>query len=128
VVLAVTVDAADALLDVHRIPRQVEVKQHARELEIDPFASGRRADKNARTVLLTKPPLGRQLRAVVAAAQHNHALAGIGSLDFPSDQINSAKICREDDDLLFGILAPQCPQTIQKLLDLGFGRVGKRSQ
>ena len=44
VALAVAVDAPDALLDVHRVPRQVEVEQNASVLEVDAFPARRRAD------------------------------------------------------------------------------------
>jgi hypothetical protein len=46
---------------------------------------------------------------VIATAKHNDALAWIDLLDLTGDQVDSAKVGREDDDLLASILAPQCP-------------------
>src|ERR1700743_181577 len=100
-------DTAYALLDIHRVPWQVEIEQDASKLKIDALAPGRRADQHSRAVLLAEAPLRCNLGAMVATAQYNHALAGEGTFDFARDQIHCAKVRGEDHDLLAGVLAPQ---------------------
>ena len=45
VLLADPVDAADPLLDPHRVPRQVVVDEEVAELEVAPLAAGLGADR-----------------------------------------------------------------------------------
>jgi hypothetical protein len=45
--LADAVDAADPLLDLHRVPRQVEVDHHAARLEVQALGRGVGADQEA---------------------------------------------------------------------------------
>jgi len=51
-----------------------------------PLASRRCADQHARAVGPAEAPLGRKLRAVVAAAQYYDSLASIGCLDLRGEQ------------------------------------------
>ena len=74
VLLAVTMDAPDPLLKVHRVPGQVVVEQHAGELEVDPLAAGSRANQDAGTVRPLEPFFCRQLGAVVAAFEDVRAI------------------------------------------------------
>lgn len=112
--LAVTMDAPDALLHIHRIPRQVEIEQNACELQIDTFAPGRCTDQHARTILQPKTPLRRCLRTVVAAAQHGNSLTGEGLFNLAGNHVHRAEIGGKDHDLLAGILPPQ---RINQLID-----------
>ena len=48
-------DAANALFDGHRIPRQVVIEQHTGALEVDSFTTSRRGYKKLRAVVIPKP-------------------------------------------------------------------------
>jgi hypothetical protein len=78
-------DTADALLQIHRVPGQVKIEQHACELEIDTFAARSRAYQYAGTVYLSKASLGCQLGSMIAAAKHNDALARVRLLNLTRD-------------------------------------------
>jgi hypothetical protein len=43
-------DSTNALLDIHRVPRNIEIEQHAGELNIDALTASCRADKDTRAV------------------------------------------------------------------------------
>jgi hypothetical protein len=60
-------DSTDALFQIHRIPRQIEIEKNARVLEIDALTTSRSADQYSRSVRSLKTFLGGSLRAVVAA-------------------------------------------------------------
>jgi len=107
VVLAITVNASDSLLYVHRVPRQIEVKQDSSELEIDAFATCRSANEDTWTLLLTKSALGRQLGPVVTSLQDHNALARECQFNLAGNRIYRSQIGREYYDLLVRILSPQ---------------------
>ena len=65
-------------------------------------------------------------RAVVAAAQHDDALAGIDLLDFARQQIDGAEVGGEDDDLLVRVLPPERAKPVEQLLSLGFALLAER--
>ncbi len=85
-----------------------------------PLASRRCADQHARAVGPAEAPLGRKLRAVVAAAQYYDSLAWIGCLDLRGEQVDGAEIGREDNDLLLRIAAPEGTERCEQLLNLCF--------
>src|SRR5207247_5668228 len=60
--LAEPIDAADALLDAHRVPRQVVVNADVRELEVDALAARLGGDKEAHVRMVAKEALTRSLR------------------------------------------------------------------
>src|SRR5262249_19952824 len=128
VVLAVSMDPSDALFDVHRIPWEVEVKEHARELKVDALPTCRGADEHFWPILLTELPLRCQLGAVVTSAQNHDPLAWLGRLDLASQQIDRAQVGREDDDLLCGILPPKGSKSAQQLGDFRFACFWPRLQ
>src|ERR1700722_9069808 len=111
-------DAADPLLHIHWIPRQVEVKKNARELKIYAFTACRGADQDTWSVLQPKAPFGGNLCTVIPAKKDDNPLPRIDRLDFASEQIHRAEIGGEDHDFLVWILAPQRTQSIEQLLDL----------
>ena len=76
VALTVAVDSPDPLLDIHRVPRQIMVEQHAGKLKIDSFSSSRGADQHARSFCLSKSLLGGDFGALVAALEHLDPLPG----------------------------------------------------
>lgn len=65
---------------------------------------------------------------MVAPAQHHHALAGKSLVDLSGDQVHRAQISCENDDLFARILAPERPQSIQKLLRLRFALLRVRPE
>src|SRR5437016_147596 len=60
-VLAIAIDAANALLDTHRIPRQIVVDADMAELEIDSFAAGFRRYEKANLRMIAEKSLTRAL-------------------------------------------------------------------
>ena len=94
-------DASDALLDAHRVPRQVEVDHDAAELKVAPLAGGlggeqhRRAAFEARdgAILFLRrqaavveaeidaqsaQPVGEQLERLAEVGEDDHALLRVG--------------------------------------------------
>ena len=106
VVLSVAVDAADALLHIHRVPRQVEVEQDARELQVDAFTASRRTNQHARAILLPEAALGCNLGTVITTTQHGHALAGECLVDLPRNQVHRAEVGGKHDDFFARVLPP----------------------
>ena len=105
-VLPVAVNAPDALFDVHRVPRQVEVEQDASELQVDAFTPSGSADQHARAILQPEATFCCNLGAVIATAQHRYPLARKRLLDFACYQIHRAEIGGEDHDFFIRVLAP----------------------
>ena len=52
--LTKSIDATDALLNLHRIPRQVVVDQHPGELKIDTFAADLGRDQNGGAIRISE--------------------------------------------------------------------------
>ena len=119
VLLSIAMDAADALLDVHGVPREVEIEEDAGELQVDAFAASSRTHQNPWPILLPEPSLRRCLGAVIPAAKDDDPLARIGGFYLASKQVDGPKVGREDDDLLVRVLLPQGSQPAQELVDLG---------
>jgi hypothetical protein len=68
------VDAADALLDDHRVPGELVVHEDVRELEVEPLGPGAGRDEHGRRVLPERPQSPRALLAREAAlVQHRGA-------------------------------------------------------
>ena len=104
--LTIAMNAADPLLHIHRVPRQVEIEQYAGELEIDAFTPCRRANEHSRPIFRFEASFRRDFRAVIAAAQHYDALAGINLLDLVREQVDGAEVRRENHDFLVRVLPP----------------------
>lgn len=118
--LAVAVDAPDALLQVHRVPRQIEVKEHASVLEVDTFAARCGADEHPWAIRSFETLLRSCLRSVVTALEHRDPLTGICPVNLRSQHLDTAEICSKYDHPLLRVLSPQHAQCAYKLLHLRF--------
>ena len=113
-------NATDALFDVHWVPRQVEIEQHTGVLQIDTFPTGSRADHHSRAPRLLESLFGSQLAAMVAPFEHHHALARIRLVDLLAEHLDRTQVGGEDHDTLGWVVFPQCSQSVDQLLHLGF--------
>src|SRR3989449_570841 len=90
------VQAADALLHHHRVPRQVVVHEHIAELEVPSFAASAGGDQHAARVLVESPdalvPIGRRVSTPIddrLPAELLHALL---------DQLDRRAVIAEDHE------------------------------
>ena len=81
------VNASDPLLNSHRVPREVEVEEHARELKVDSLPPRRCTDQDPRPIWPLEPPFGRKLCAVVATSKDRDSLARVGGVDLAPDEL-----------------------------------------
>ena len=100
--LADAVDAANALLDRHRIPGHVEIDQGVAELDVAPFAARLRAQKDARLV----PKCGHRgvfLRPAETSVEPRERNAGRFE---PAGEVGERFARMDEDELLLGRIAP----------------------
>ena len=104
VALSKAVNAPDALLHSHRVPRHVVVDQGAAELEVQAFGGGIRAQQNV-SLAVTKAPFG-----VIAA---DLTPTAVGRRNFPS-------AAREAHEFQIGVLSELAAKKVH-----GVGVLGK---
>ena len=106
------VDAANALLDAHGVPRHVVIDDGAAELEVEAFGGGVRAKKDVRIALSENPfhfipwdgpPCSRPVASLSAPSGKTHdPLAGRG--DMVTQEIERIGELREHHDLLVAVM------------------------
>ena len=127
--LAVAVDAADALLDTHRIPGQVVVDQQVAELEVEPLAADLRRQQDVQCIRIL-------LRQREALAKVGPRLVGYAAVHEPAAQSGAPHMSfdigqrvpegAEDQGLVVGhtSLVPQDPDEGFHLRVMGIEIVG----
>ena len=134
--LAVTVDAAHALLESCRVPRQVIVDHQPAELEIDPFACRVGRHEVIRAALVCRLPeeldLALPLPVRHAAVDQRDLSGEPESFEPPYEEIRRVPMLCEDDELFTEVLripehlseflriwTPGLPRTVLALLRAG---------
>src|SRR5258708_39994439 len=96
VLLAVPVDATDSLLNVHRIPGQIEVKKNPCVLQVDALSARCRADHYLRTIRLFEAFLGGEFAAVVSTLENHNTLAWVRLVDLLTEHFHAAQVSGKD--------------------------------
>src|SRR5262245_36160827 len=98
---------SNSLLNVHRIPWEIEIEKDTSELQVDTLSSGSSADKHAGAIRLFEFLLSRNFYPVISTAKHDNTLSRISRFNFPTNEIDRSKISREDDYFLILVLSPK---------------------
>ena len=118
--LAVAVNSPNSLLQIHWIPRQIEIEKNASVLQVDSFATRRSADHNFRATGLFESLFSSGLGSVVTTLEYNHTLTRICTVDLLSEHLNTTQECCKYDNPFVWILSPKDSQRGNELLDFGF--------
>jgi len=100
-------DAADALLNRHRIPRQVVVEKHSGDLKIDTFATRGGGNQDARTVLFPELLRGGDFILQRPALDAHDHLRPYDAPELSLQKFKRLSVLSEDNKSLVGILAAQ---------------------
>ena len=112
------VDAADALLDAHRVPRQVVVDHRVAELEVAALAAGLGGDQDPRSRLVTEGGDGIVLLCrLELTVEHADGPAGLAEL--PGDVRLRVAELREDQNLDERVALAQPREAVDQRLRLG---------
>lgn len=96
--LADAMDAADPLLDDHRVPRQLVIHQPVAELEVEPFGTGPRCDEDAARLAPELLQAGDPLGEVEPSLEDDGGAAEVA--DSLADQLQRGEMLAEDDELV----------------------------
>src|SRR5262249_15791168 len=118
-------NAAYALLKIHRVPRQIIIEEDPCKLEVDSLSACRRAQENLWSVLTLKAPLCRNLRPTVTTLQSLDSLSGKPGLDRGTQAVDAPEVGREDNHFFFWIHVPELLQSAQQNTGLGLHALGE---
>jgi hypothetical protein len=104
--LSVAMNTTDALFDVHRVPRQIEVEQHTGVLQIDTFPTCSRADHHPGTLRLLEALFSSEFTAMVTPFEHHHTLARICFVNLLAEHLDCAQVRGENHYTLRRIMIP----------------------
>ena len=104
------------LLQVHWVPRQIMIEQHASELQVDALRVPPQCNEDAWTVGALESALGGKLGPVVASFEYIHASVGEGVVDRGLQRIHAAEIRRENNNFLAGMHSPKIPERAKQFL------------